>query len=87
MSLAEALLKWLTLASNETSDLTPLQVSDGILMSKVLNKIDPKHFPKEWMAKLKVDVSDNVRLKAINLKRIGTLFLTFCLTSSLLHFV
>ena len=44
MSLPEALLKWLSLANHQDSNLTALQVSDGITMSQVLNKIDPKHF-------------------------------------------
>ena len=44
MSLPEALLKWLSLANHQDSDLTALQVSDGITMSQVLHKIDPKHF-------------------------------------------
>jgi|APCry1669190288_1035285.scaffolds.fasta_scaffold464747_1 HOOK domain len=44
MSLPEALLKWLSLANSHDSGLTALQVSDGIVMSQVLHKIDPKHF-------------------------------------------
>ena len=44
MSLQEALLKWLSLANNHESGLSALQVSDGITMSQVLHKIDPKHF-------------------------------------------
>ena len=44
MSLAEALLKWLSLANNQDSNLTALQASDGLIMSQVLHKIDPKHF-------------------------------------------
>ena len=48
-----------------------IQVSDGVTMAKVLNRIDSNNFDAGLLSKIKSDVpSDNKHLKANNLRKI-----------------
>ncbi|CAH8590694.1 unnamed protein product [Schistosoma margrebowiei] len=45
-------------------------VTDGIVLGKVLHTIAPNHFTDEWLQKLNYDAEINWRLKVSNLKKI-----------------
>uniref|UniRef100_A0A8C1I089 Hook microtubule-tethering protein 1 n=1 Tax=Cyprinus carpio carpio TaxID=630221 RepID=A0A8C1I089_CYPCA len=45
-------------------------LTSGAAMSQALHQIDPSWFNESWLARIKEDVGDNVRLKMNNLKKI-----------------
>uniref|UniRef100_A0A8C1F7G3 Hook microtubule-tethering protein 1 n=1 Tax=Cyprinus carpio carpio TaxID=630221 RepID=A0A8C1F7G3_CYPCA len=45
-------------------------LTSGAAMSQALHQIDPSWFSESWLARIKEDVGDNVRLKMNNLKKI-----------------
>ncbi|OBS64503.1 hypothetical protein A6R68_06958, partial [Neotoma lepida] len=53
---------------------TPCQtvedLTNGVVMSQVLQKIDPAYFDDNWLNRIKTEVGDNWRLKISNLKKI-----------------
>uniref|UniRef100_A0A8C9QNS0 Calponin-homology (CH) domain-containing protein n=1 Tax=Spermophilus dauricus TaxID=99837 RepID=A0A8C9QNS0_SPEDA len=53
---------------------TPCQtvedLTNGVVMAQVLQKIDPAYFDENWLNRIKTEVGDNWRLKISNLKKI-----------------
>uniref|UniRef100_F6UFX2 Protein Hook homolog 3 n=1 Tax=Xenopus tropicalis TaxID=8364 RepID=F6UFX2_XENTR len=45
-------------------------LTSGVAMAMVLQKIDPVYFDENWLNRIKTDVGDNWRLKISNLKKI-----------------
>ncbi|XP_065348608.1 protein Hook homolog 3-like isoform X2 [Cloeon dipterum] len=70
----KSLLKWLQ--TFEIADCNqPLQLqdlSDGIIMSKILNEIEPQCFTDAWKSSMNANASQIWRLKVSNLKKLVT---------------
>uniref|UniRef100_A0A8C5UIA4 Hook microtubule tethering protein 3 n=1 Tax=Malurus cyaneus samueli TaxID=2593467 RepID=A0A8C5UIA4_9PASS len=45
-------------------------LTSGVVMAQVLQKIDPVYFDENWLNRIKTEVGDNWRLKVSNLKKI-----------------
>ncbi|NXA50032.1 HOOK3 protein, partial [Nothocercus julius] len=45
-------------------------LTNGVVMAQVLQKIDPVYFDENWLNRIKTEVGDNWRLKVSNLKKI-----------------
>uniref|UniRef100_A0A8B9Z584 Calponin-homology (CH) domain-containing protein n=1 Tax=Buteo japonicus TaxID=224669 RepID=A0A8B9Z584_9AVES len=45
-------------------------LTNGVVMAQVLQKIDPAYFHENWLNRIKTEVGDNWRLKVSNLKKI-----------------
>ncbi|XP_019410264.1 PREDICTED: protein Hook homolog 3 [Crocodylus porosus] len=45
-------------------------LTNGVVMAQVLQKIDPTYFDENWLNRIKTEVGDNWRLKVSNLKKI-----------------
>ncbi|KAF4026236.1 hypothetical protein G4228_018250 [Cervus hanglu yarkandensis] len=45
-------------------------LTNGVVMAQVLQKIDPVYFDENWLNRIKTEVGDNWRLKISNLKKI-----------------
>ncbi|KAB0373349.1 hypothetical protein FD755_015008 [Muntiacus reevesi] len=45
-------------------------LTNGVVMAQVLQKIDPAYFDENWLNRIKTEVGDNWRLKISNLKKI-----------------
>uniref|UniRef100_A0A8C4S7Y2 Hook microtubule tethering protein 3 n=1 Tax=Erpetoichthys calabaricus TaxID=27687 RepID=A0A8C4S7Y2_ERPCA len=45
-------------------------LTSGVVMAQVLQKIDPSYFDDNWINRIKTEVGDNWRLKISNLKKI-----------------
>uniref|UniRef100_A0A8D0FNZ3 Calponin-homology (CH) domain-containing protein n=1 Tax=Strix occidentalis caurina TaxID=311401 RepID=A0A8D0FNZ3_STROC len=45
-------------------------LTNGVVMAQVLQKIDPAYFDENWLNRIKTEVGDNWRLKVSNLKKI-----------------
>ncbi|KAI1239855.1 hypothetical protein IHE44_0011290 [Lamprotornis superbus] len=45
-------------------------LTSGVVMAQVLQKIDPAYFDENWLNRIKTEVGDNWRLKVSNLKKI-----------------
>uniref|UniRef100_A0A8C6VT93 Protein Hook homolog 3 n=1 Tax=Naja naja TaxID=35670 RepID=A0A8C6VT93_NAJNA len=45
-------------------------LTNGVVMAQVLQKIDPTYFDENWLNRIKREVGDNWRLKVSNLKKI-----------------
>ncbi|XP_051540922.1 protein Hook homolog 3-like isoform X4 [Myxocyprinus asiaticus] len=54
----------------EASCSTVDQLTSGVAMAQVLQKIDVMYFTDAWISRIKPDVGDNWRLKTSNLKKI-----------------
>ncbi|RXN24312.1 Hook -like protein [Labeo rohita] len=63
---------WLQLQTFKTAApcKTVEDLTSGAAMSQALHQIDPSWFNESWLARIKEDVKDNVRLKMNNLKKI-----------------
>ncbi|KAK3913406.1 Protein Hook-like protein 3 [Frankliniella fusca] len=70
MELCHSLLTWLHTLNLSASHSTPQETSDGVAVAQALNQIAPEWFTSSWLAKIKIDVGDNWRLKVSNLKKI-----------------
>ncbi|XP_059489712.1 protein Hook homolog 3 isoform X2 [Neocloeon triangulifer] len=70
----KSLFKWLqTFEITECNGTLTLQdLSDGVVMAKVLNEIDPEWFSTTWMSSINTNASQNWRLKVSNLKKLLT---------------
>ncbi|NXG39490.1 HOOK3 protein, partial [Dromaius novaehollandiae] len=54
----------------ETPCQTVEDLTNGVVMAQVLQKIDPTYFDENWLNRIKTEVGDNWRLKVSNLKKI-----------------
>ncbi|CAH8589065.1 unnamed protein product [Schistosoma guineensis] len=66
----ENLFEWLRTFNIATNVYSIHNVTDGIVLGKVLHTIAPNHFTDEWLQKLNYDAEINWRLKVSNLKKI-----------------
>ncbi|XP_056619711.1 protein Hook homolog 1 [Triplophysa dalaica] len=68
--LCESLIIWLQTFKTAAPCKTVDDLTSGAAMSQALNQIDSSWFNENWLARIKEDVADNVRLKMNNLKKI-----------------
>ncbi|XP_068781136.1 protein Hook homolog 3 isoform X7 [Struthio camelus] len=68
--LGESLLTWIQTFNVETPCQTVEDLTNGVVMAQVLQKIDPTYFDENWLNRIKTEVGDNWRLKVSNLKKI-----------------
>ncbi|XP_026088810.1 protein Hook homolog 1-like [Carassius auratus] len=68
--LCESLIIWLQTFKTAAPCKTVEDLTSGAAMSQALHQIDPSWFSESWLARIKEDVGDNVRLKMNNLKKI-----------------
>ncbi|XP_055648967.1 protein Hook homolog 3-like isoform X3 [Falco peregrinus] len=68
--LGESLLTWIQTFNIETPCQTVEDLTNGVVMAQVLQKIDPTYFDENWLNRIKTEVGDNWRLKVSNLKKI-----------------
>uniref|UniRef100_A0A8C1VC92 Hook microtubule-tethering protein 1 n=1 Tax=Cyprinus carpio TaxID=7962 RepID=A0A8C1VC92_CYPCA len=68
--LCESLIIWLQTFKTAAPCKTVEDLTSGAAMSQALHQIDPSWFNESWLARIKEDVGDNVRLKMNNLKKI-----------------
>ncbi|XP_076217209.1 protein Hook homolog 3-like isoform X1 [Aptenodytes patagonicus] len=68
--LGESLLTWIQTFNTETPCQTVEDLTNGVVMAQVLQKIDPTYFDENWLNRIKTEVGDNWRLKVSNLKKI-----------------
>lgn len=66
--LYNVLLQWLQ--TFELDEPTSDDITDGVQIAQVLHKIAPEWFSKNWLAKIKLEVGENWRLKVSNMKKI-----------------
>ncbi|KGL89333.1 Protein Hook 3, partial [Charadrius vociferus] len=66
----ESLLTWIQTFNIETPCQTVEDLTNGVVMAQVLQKIDPTYFDENWLNRIKTEVGDNWRLKVSNLKKI-----------------
>ncbi|XP_078532464.1 protein Hook homolog 3 isoform X1 [Lissotriton helveticus] len=70
VELCESLLTWIQTFNIESPCKTIEDLTSGVVMAQVLQKIDPTYFDENWMTRVKTEVGDNWRLKISNLKKI-----------------
>ncbi|XP_077398375.1 protein Hook homolog 3 isoform X2 [Vanacampus margaritifer] len=70
MELCDSLLTWVQTFGVEAQCKTVEDMTSGIVMAQVLQKIDEVYFNDAWISRIKPDVGDNWRLKVSNLKKI-----------------
>ncbi|KAL4658996.1 hypothetical protein GN956_G3390 [Arapaima gigas] len=70
VELCESLLTWIQTFGVETPCRTVEDLTSGVVMAQVLQKIDISYFNDNWISRIKTDVGDNWRLKVSNLKKI-----------------
>ncbi|MEJ1284993.1 hook microtubule tethering protein 3 [Cricetulus griseus] len=70
VELCESLLTWIQTFNVDTPCQTVEDLTSGVVMSQVLQKIDPVYFDDNWLNRIKTEVGDNWRLKISNLKKI-----------------
>uniref|UniRef100_A0A8C5LMZ1 Protein Hook homolog 3 n=1 Tax=Leptobrachium leishanense TaxID=445787 RepID=A0A8C5LMZ1_9ANUR len=70
VDLCESLLTWIQTFHVEAPCKTVEDLTSGVAMAIVLQKIDPAYFDENWLNRIKPDVGDNWRLKISNLKKI-----------------
>ncbi|XP_059354731.1 protein Hook homolog 1-like [Carassius carassius] len=68
--LCESLIIWLQTFKPAAPCKTVEDLTSGAAMSQALHQIDPSWFSESWLARIREDVGDNVRLKMNNLKKI-----------------
>ncbi|XP_067295898.1 protein Hook homolog 3 [Pseudorasbora parva] len=68
--LCESLLTWIQTFGVEAACATVDELTGGLAMAQVLQKIDVMYFTDAWISRIKADVGDNWRLKMSNLKKI-----------------
>ncbi|RLV98061.1 hypothetical protein DV515_00011166 [Chloebia gouldiae] len=68
--LGESLLTWIQTFNVEAPCQTVEDLTSGVVMAQVLQKIDPAYFDDNWLNRIKTEVGDNWRLKVSNLKKI-----------------
>ncbi|XP_073709121.1 protein Hook homolog 1 [Garra rufa] len=75
--LCESLIIWLQTFKTTAPCKTVDDLTSGAAMSQALHQIDPSWFSENWLARIKGDVGDNVRLKMINLKKIQQMIVDY----------
>ncbi|XP_075050639.1 protein Hook homolog 3 isoform X1 [Mixophyes fleayi] len=70
VDLCESLLTWIQTFHVDAPCKTVEDLTTGVAMAMVLQKIDPAYFDENWLIRIKTDVGDNWRLKISNLKKI-----------------
>ncbi|KAG1931717.1 protein Hook [Pimephales promelas] len=70
VELCESLLTWIQTFGVEAACSTVDELTGGLAMAQVLQKIDVVYFTDAWISRIKADVGDNWRLKISNLKKI-----------------
>ncbi|XP_062844763.1 protein Hook homolog 3 [Trichomycterus rosablanca] len=70
VELCESLLTWIQTFGVESPCKTIEDLTSGVVMAQVLQKIDAVYFSDSWISRIKSDVGDNWRLKISNLKKI-----------------
>ncbi|KAI9524805.1 Protein Hook 3 [Dissostichus eleginoides] len=70
MELCESLLTWIQTFGVEASCKTVEELTGGVVMAQVLQKIDAVYFNDVWLSRVKPEVGDNWRLKISNLKKV-----------------
>lgn len=70
MELCESLLTWIQTFGVEAPCAAVDEMTSGVAMAQVLQKIDGMYFTDAWISRVKPDVGDNWRLKISNLKKI-----------------
>ncbi|XP_037548144.1 protein Hook homolog 3 [Nematolebias whitei] len=70
MELCESLLTWIQTFGVEAPCKTVEDLTSGIVMAQVLQKIDLVYFNDAWISRIKPDAGDNWRLKISNLKKV-----------------
>lgn len=68
--LCESLILWLQTFNTAAPCKTIQDLTSGVAMAQVLNKIDSAWFDDSWRSRIKDEVGDNWRIKANNLKKI-----------------
>uniref|UniRef100_A0A3B4DLP8 Calponin-homology (CH) domain-containing protein n=1 Tax=Pygocentrus nattereri TaxID=42514 RepID=A0A3B4DLP8_PYGNA len=68
--LCESLIVWLQTFNTAAPCKTVDDLTTGAAMAQALHQIDPSWFSESWLARIKEDVGDNMRLKVNNLKKI-----------------
>ncbi|KAG9282736.1 hypothetical protein AMEX_G1429 [Astyanax mexicanus] len=68
--LCESLIVWLQTFNTTAPCKTVNDLTTGAAMAQALHQIDPSWFSENWLARIKEDVGDNMRLKVNNLKKI-----------------
>ncbi|XP_018418872.1 PREDICTED: protein Hook homolog 3 isoform X1 [Nanorana parkeri] len=70
VDLCESLLTWIQTFHVDAPCKTIEDLTSGVAMAMVLQKIDAAYFDENWLNRIKTDVGDNWRLKTSNLKKI-----------------
>ncbi|XP_054896021.1 protein Hook homolog 3 isoform X2 [Poeciliopsis prolifica] len=70
MELCESLLTWIQTFGVEAACKTVEDLTSGVVMAQVLQKIDVSYFNDAWITRIKPEAGDNWRLKVSNLKKI-----------------
>ncbi|KAM9440399.1 protein Hook homolog 3 isoform 2-T3 [Clarias gariepinus] len=70
VELCESLLTWIQTFGVEAPCKTVEDLTSGVVMAQVLQKIDVVYFSDSWLSRIKPEVGDNWRLKISNLKKI-----------------
>ncbi|MBN3295524.1 protein Hook homolog 3 isoform X2 [Amia ocellicauda] len=70
VELCESLLTWIQTFGVEAPCKTVEDLTSGVVMAQVLQKIDISYFNDNWISRIKTEVGDNWRLKVSNLKKI-----------------
>ncbi|XP_048114713.1 protein Hook homolog 3 isoform X2 [Alosa alosa] len=70
VELCESLLTWIQTFGVEAACKTVEDLTSGVVMAQVLQKIDHVYFNDNWISRIKPEVGDNWRLKISNLKKI-----------------
>ncbi|XP_058238808.1 protein Hook homolog 3 isoform X2 [Hemibagrus wyckioides] len=70
VELCESLLTWIQTFGVEAPCKTVEDLTSGVVMAQVLQKIDVVYFSDSWISRIKPEVGDNWRLKISNLKKI-----------------
>ncbi|MCI4394242.1 hypothetical protein PGIGA_G00166450 [Pangasianodon gigas] len=70
VELCESLLTWIQTFGVEAPCKTVEDLTSGVVMAQVLQKIDVAYFSDSWISRIKSEVGDNWRLKISNLKKI-----------------
>uniref|UniRef100_A0AAZ3R279 Calponin-homology (CH) domain-containing protein n=1 Tax=Oncorhynchus tshawytscha TaxID=74940 RepID=A0AAZ3R279_ONCTS len=64
--LCESLIIWLQTFNTGSPCTAVAELTTGVAMSQALHQIDPAWFSKSWLGRIKEDVGDNWRLKALS---------------------
>uniref|UniRef100_A0A3B1IQ42 Protein Hook homolog 3 n=1 Tax=Astyanax mexicanus TaxID=7994 RepID=A0A3B1IQ42_ASTMX len=70
VELCESLLTWIQTFGVEAPCKTVEDLTSGVVMAQVLQKIDGVYFSDGWISRIKSEAGDNWRLKISNLKKI-----------------